>query len=71
MQNESSDDMGVVAELIQCTLNECMGDLLSVFNGVFVNGNVPPQWSTTHFIMLPKSVRASITSDFKPIVRWG
>ena len=59
--------MGLTAEVLKHAPAEFWDYLLSVYNDIFHHGTVPQSWCCTLFNMLPKKVRPTQVTDFRPI----
>lgn len=67
-ENKGNDDTGVVAELVKCSPEEFLLEWLVLYSNVLFIGDVPTSWSSTRFIMFPKSKFARGRGEFRPIV---
>ena len=65
--NRWDDDAGLVAEFVQFSPNHVLQDLLRLYNETLFSGEVPESWKLTTFMMLPKSRRARLPADYRPI----
>ena len=65
--NKAADDFGLVAELLKHCPEEFMEMLLTLCNRVLFTGEVPQNWRNALFNMLPKTCRAKVAGDFRPI----
>ena len=61
------DDVGLTAEVLKHVPAEFWEHLLSVYNDILCHGTVPRSWCCTLFKMLPKKVRPTQATDFRPI----
>ena len=61
------DDVGLTAEVLKHAPAEFWEHLLSVYNDILCHGTVPRSWCCTLFNMLPKKVRPTQATDFRPI----
>ena len=62
-----SDELGLVAELLQHLPEDIQVLLLKMMNEVLLTGVVPTEWHRTLFLMLPKSASSRQPKDFRPI----
>ena len=65
--NKAADECGLVAEILRCVPHDCLNFLLQIMNDILHKGDVPSSWRKTLFQMLPKSHRARVPADFRPI----
>jgi len=65
--NRSPDERGLVAELLKHSPAEFRQALLNLYNEVLVLGSPPDTWRRTLFLMIPKSARAKMVTDYRPI----
>ena len=65
--HKCGDDVGLTAEVLKHAPAEFWDYLLSVYNDIFHHGTVPQSWCCTLFNMLPKEVRPTQVTDFRPI----
>ena len=65
--HKCGDDVGLTAEVLKHAPAEFWDYLLSVYNDIFHHGTVPQSWCCTLFNMLPKKVRPTQVTDFRPI----
>ena len=65
--NKAADECGLVAEVLRCVPHDCLSSLLDIMNEILHKGAVPSSWRKTLFQMLPKSHRARVPGDFRPI----
>jgi len=68
--NRAPDEFGLVAELHHCP-RELRTLLLELFNKVLRDGLLPDTWCTNLFTMIPKTSRASLPTEFRPIANIG
>jgi len=65
--NRAPDEHGLVAELLKSSPVQFREALLNMFNKVLTFGIPPESWSRTLFLMLPKSAKAKLVADYRPI----
>ena len=65
--NKSSDEFGLVAELMKYAPDELLQQLLRLFNHVLETGSCPTTWHKTLFKMIAKKAKAIVLGDFRPI----
>ena len=65
--NKATDECGLVAEVLRCVPADCLNSLLQIMNEILHKGVVPSSWRKTFFQMLPKTHRARVPADFRPI----
>ena len=67
--NKAADECGLVAEILRCVPHDCSNFFLQIMNDILHKGDVPSSWCKTlfQFQMLPKSHRARVPADFRPI----
>ena len=65
--NKAADECGLVAEILRCVPHDCLNFFLQIMNDILHKGDVPSSWRKTLFQMLPKSHRARVPADFRPI----
>ena len=63
----NDDECGLVAEILRCVPHDCLNLFLQIMNDILHKGDVPSSWRKTLFQMLPKSHRARVPADFRPI----
>ena len=56
--NKSSDELGLIAELIKYAPDELLQQLLRLFNPVLDTGSCPMTWQKTLFKMMAKKTKA-------------
>ena len=61
------DDVGLTAEVLKHAPTEFWEHLLPVYNDILHHGTVPRSWCCTLFNMLPKKMRPTQVTDFRPI----
>ena len=62
-----ADEGGLVAELLKHSPHEVRAALLQLYNQVLTGGLPPQSWRRTLFIMLAKSAKSKLPSEFRPI----
>ena len=65
--NETSDECGLVAELLHFAPDNVVTALLGIMNQILHTGEIPSSWNKTSFQMLPKTKNARTTTDLRPI----
>ena len=61
------DDVGLTAEVLKHAPAEFWDYLLWVYNEIFHHGTVPQSWCCTLLNILPKKVRPTQVTDFRPV----
>ena len=64
---KAADERGLVAELLKHVPEDVLTKLLALMNDLLLSGELPPTWQKTVFQMLPKTAKAMVTSDYRPI----
>ena len=62
------NDVGLTEEMLKHAPAELCEQLLSVHNDIVCHGTVPQSWCCTLVNMLPKKVRPTQATDFRPAV---
>lgn len=64
---KSADECGLVAEVLKYVPDSFIDTLVVQFNDLMRTGQVPTDWRKTSFKMLPKTMRAKVPSEYRPI----
>ena len=64
---KAADECGLVAEMLKHVPEDVLTKLLALINDLVLSGELPPTWQKTVFQMLPKTAKAMVTSDYRPI----
>ena len=64
---KSADECGLVAEVLKHAPDFFIDTLVAQFNDLMMTGQVPADWRKTSFKMLPKTMRAKVPSEYRPI----
>ena len=64
---KAADECGLVAELLKHVPEDVLTKLLALMNDLLFSGELPSTWQRTVFQMLPKTAKAMVTSDYRPI----
>ena len=64
---KTADECGLVAELLKHVPEDVLTKLLTLMNDLLLSGELPQTWQKTVFQMLPKTAKAMVTSDYRPI----
>ena len=64
---KSADECGLVAEILKHVPDSFIDTLVGQFNDLMRTGQVPTDWRKTSFKMLPKTIRAKVPSEYRPI----
>ena len=64
---KTADECGLVAELLKHVPEDVLTKLLALMNDLLLSGELLPTWQKTVFQMLPKTAKAMVTSDYRPI----
>ena len=64
---KAADECGLVAELLEHVPEDVLTKLLTLMNDLLLSGELPQTWQKTVFQMLPKTAKAMVTPDYRPI----
>ena len=64
---KTADECGLVAELLKHVPEDVLTKLLALMNDLLFSGELPSTWQRPVFQMLPKTAKAMVTSDYRPI----
>ena len=64
---KSVDECGLVAKVLKNAPDFFIDTLVAQFNDLMRTGQVPADWRKTSFKMLPKTMRAKVPSEYRPI----
>ena len=64
---KAADECGLVAELLKHVPEDVLTKLLTLMNDLLLSGELPQTWQKTVLQMLPKTAKAMVTSDYRPI----
>ena len=64
---KSADECGLLAEILKHVPDSFIDTLVGQFNDLMRTGQVPTDRRKTSFKMLPKTIRAKVPSEYRPI----
>ena len=65
--NKAADKMGIIFEMIKFGTDELHHHILKILNLILMKGQVPEEWSTIFFSLIPKSGDLTKVENWRPI----